>query len=136
MAEILGLGLTHYPALAATDRHMTGILRGMGDMKSAARITIWRAVAALPLFFVLIFGWGPIPSLGIALDQSVRGRGYGRVLMNFLHETARKRGAAKVRLKVDSRNHPAIELYRSLGYVFEPQSGQDLVGFLDFTQKP
>ena len=28
MAEILGLGLTHYPALAATDRHMTGILRG------------------------------------------------------------------------------------------------------------
>ena len=44
---------------------LTGILRGMGDMKSAARITIWRAVAALPLFFVLIFGWGPIPSLGI-----------------------------------------------------------------------
>ena len=28
MGEILGLGLTHYPALAATDRHMTGILRG------------------------------------------------------------------------------------------------------------
>ena len=44
---------------------LTGILRGMGDMKSAARITVWRAVAALPLFFVLIFGWGPIPSLGI-----------------------------------------------------------------------
>ena len=87
----------------------------------------------------MLRGWDEgyaIPSLGIALDHSVRGRGYGRVLMNFLHETARKRGAAKVRLKVDSRNHPAIELYRSLGYVFEPQSGQDLVGFLDFTQKP
>jgi hypothetical protein len=27
MGEILGLGLTHYPALAVTDRNMTGILR-------------------------------------------------------------------------------------------------------------
>jgi hypothetical protein len=27
MGEILGLGVTHYPGLAATDRHMTGTLR-------------------------------------------------------------------------------------------------------------
>jgi Na+-driven multidrug efflux pump len=44
---------------------LTGILRGMGDMKSAARITVWRAVMALPLFCLLIFGWEPVPSLGI-----------------------------------------------------------------------
>ena len=44
---------------------LTGIVRGMGDMKSAAWITVFRAVAALPLFLILIFGWGPIPRFGI-----------------------------------------------------------------------
>ena len=82
----------------------------------------------------MLRGWDEgyaIPSLGIALDPSARGLGYGRTLMNFLHETAKKRGAAKVRLKVDSRNSAAIELYRSLGYVFEPEANQNLIGYLD-----
>ena len=86
----------------------------------------------------MLRGWDEgyaIPSLGIALDPSTRGRGYGRELMNFLHDTAKKRGAAKVRLKVDSKNLPAIELYRSLGYVFEPEHDQELIGFLDL-QRP
>lgn len=81
----------------------------------------------------MLRGWDDgyaIPSLGIALDPSVRGRGYGRELMSFLHDIAKKRGATKVRLKVDSQNHAAIELYRSLGYVFEPEHGQELIGFL------
>jgi ribosomal protein S18 acetylase RimI-like enzyme len=82
----------------------------------------------------MLRGWDEgyaIPSLGVALDPSVRGRGYSRPVMNFLHDTAKKRGAAKVRLKVDSQNRPAIELYRSLGYAFEPPSDQQLIGFLD-----
>ena len=82
----------------------------------------------------MLRGWDEgyaIPSLGIALDPSVRGRGCSRALMSFLHETAKKRGAFKVRLKVDSRNQAAIQLYRSLGYVFESPSGQELVGFLE-----
>ena len=82
----------------------------------------------------MLRGWDEgyaIPSLGIALDQSVRGRGYSRVLMNFLHDTAKERGAGKVRLKVDSQNRPALELYRSLGYIFEPEADQNLIGFLD-----
>jgi ribosomal protein S18 acetylase RimI-like enzyme len=82
----------------------------------------------------MLRGWDegyPIPSLGIALDPKVTGRGYGRMLMNFLHETARKRGAAKVRLKVDPRNQPAIQLYRSLGYILEQQPDRQLIGFLD-----
>jgi Na+-driven multidrug efflux pump len=44
---------------------LSGIVRGMGDMKSAARIAVFRAVAALPLFLILIFGWGPILRFGI-----------------------------------------------------------------------
>jgi len=45
---------------------LTGVLRGMGAMTVVARITIFRALVALPLFVVLIFGWGPIPGYGIA----------------------------------------------------------------------
>jgi putative MATE family efflux protein len=44
---------------------LTAIVRGTGDMKSPARIAIARAAVAVPLFAILIFGWGPIPALGI-----------------------------------------------------------------------
>ena len=44
---------------------LTAVIRGTGDMKTPVRITIVRAAAALPLFVVLIFGWGPIPGLAI-----------------------------------------------------------------------
>ncbi|HJT46197.1 MAG TPA: GNAT family N-acetyltransferase [Chthoniobacterales bacterium] len=82
----------------------------------------------------MLRGWDDgydIPSLGIALDPSARGQGNSRILMKFLHDAAKERGAAKVRLKVDSKNRPAIELYRSLGYVFQSQQDQELIGFLD-----
>jgi Na+-driven multidrug efflux pump len=44
---------------------LTAIIRGTGDMKTSAQIAIFRAVIALPLFWLLIFGWGPIPGLKI-----------------------------------------------------------------------
>ncbi|OCK54226.1 MATE family efflux transporter [Bradyrhizobium sp. LMTR 3] len=45
---------------------ITAIVRGTGDMKTPARIAIFRAGAALPLFGILIFGWAPVPGFGIA----------------------------------------------------------------------
>jgi len=45
---------------------LTAIVRGTGDMKTPARIAIFRAAAALPLFGMLIFGWGAVPGFGIA----------------------------------------------------------------------
>ena len=82
----------------------------------------------------MLRGWDEgyaIPSLGIALDPDVRGRGYSKVLMNFLHDAAAERGATQVRLKVDPRNRAAIELYRSLGYVLEEQPDRQLIGLLN-----
>jgi ribosomal protein S18 acetylase RimI-like enzyme len=82
----------------------------------------------------MLRGWDEgyaIPSLGIALDPAMRGRGYSRILMNFLHRIAKERGAEQVRLKVDPGNKAAIELYRSLGYVLEPQADGQLLGFLN-----
>jgi putative MATE family efflux protein len=44
---------------------LTAIIRGAGDMRTPARISVYRAALALPLFVILIFGWGPIPGFGI-----------------------------------------------------------------------
>jgi ribosomal protein S18 acetylase RimI-like enzyme len=51
--------------------------------------------------------------------------------MHFLHAAARRRGGEKVRLKVKMNNAPAVKLYQGIGYRFELQEGQYLVGFLD-----
>src|SRR5690242_21202213 len=84
----------------------------------------------------MLRGWDEgyaIPSLGIAIDPEVRGRGHSRVLMNFLRDVAKQRGAERIRLKVDPQNQSAAELYRSLGYVLEPQPDGQLIGFLELT---
>jgi ribosomal-protein-alanine N-acetyltransferase len=81
----------------------------------------------------MLRGWDEgytIPSLGIVIDPSARGRGYGRTLMNFLHDAARQRGATRIRLKVYLQNQTALQLYRSLGYVFQEEEDGQLIGSL------
>lgn len=86
------------------------------------------------LGYGLLRGWDEgyqIPGLGIAIHPSARGSGLGKVLMNFLHVSAFRRGASKVRLRVLESNEKAIGLYKSLGYVFEEDVKQAgyLVGY-------
>ena len=80
-------------------------------------------------------GWDDgytIPSLGILLHSSAQGQGLGRTFMYFLHAAARQRGAAKIMLKVYPDNIPAVNLYTSLGYVFQIEKKQNqLVGILE-----
>ncbi|WP_407320921.1 MATE family efflux transporter [Dickeya ananatis] len=45
---------------------LSAALRGAGDTKTPARITLLGGVILMPLSPVLILGWGPIPSLGVA----------------------------------------------------------------------
>jgi ribosomal protein S18 acetylase RimI-like enzyme len=81
----------------------------------------------------ILRGWDEgyeTPSLGLALDEAVRGQGYGRMFMHFLHAAAVRRGATKIRLKAHRNNSHAIELYKSLGYEFGQQEGDQLVGYL------
>lgn len=82
----------------------------------------------------LLRGWDEgyqIPSLGIAIHPSARGGGLGKIFLNFLHVSAFRRGASKVRLRVHKNNNKAIRLYKSLGYVFEEDANQAdyLIGF-------
>jgi ribosomal-protein-alanine N-acetyltransferase len=70
------------------------------------------------------------PSVGIAVDPMTHGRGYGRLIMEFLHVAARDRGAKRIRLKVYPNNARAIEIYRSLGYKFQGEEEGQLLGFV------
>lgn len=82
----------------------------------------------------LLRGWEQgyeVPSLGIAVSPSYRGRGLARPFMAFLHAAARLRGAPAVRLKVYEVNTAARRLYAGLGYRYEPLPGGVLLGRLE-----
>ena len=84
------------------------------------------------LGYGMLRGWDEgyeVPSLGIGMAPAARGTGLARLLMQFLHAAARRRGAPRVRLTVYPDNAPAVALYRSLGYALEPQADGRLVGF-------
>jgi ribosomal protein S18 acetylase RimI-like enzyme len=50
------------------------------------------------------------------VDEDVRGRGYGRALMEALEAESKSAGLSRIELNVFGFNRPAINLYRSLGY--------------------
>lgn len=69
----------------------------------------------------MLRGWDegyPTPYLGIAVRTDAQSRGMGRLMMGHLHDLARARGAAEVRLRVHPDNERAKRLYESLGYVY------------------
>jgi len=71
----------------------------------------------------MLRGWDEgfdVPSLGIAVAPSVRGRGVGLLLIRFLHFAAKEAGASRIRLTVNVDNQAALRLYRGLGYTFKP----------------
>lgn len=85
------------------------------------------------LAYGLLRGWDEgfaVPSLGIAVHPAAKGVGLGRLLMDFLHLAAARRGADKIRLRVHRDNVKAIALYRSLGYDLGQDAEPDyLLGF-------
>jgi ribosomal protein S18 acetylase RimI-like enzyme len=81
----------------------------------------------------MLRGWDEgfdVPSLGLAVDPAARGRGLGRLLLDFLHLAAAWRGAVAVRLKVYRTNESALRLYERVGYTFVEGPAGELVGRL------
>lgn len=73
------------------------------------------------LGYGLLRGWDEgyqIPSLGIAVHPLARGYGLGKLLMEFLHVAAFRKGASKVRLRVHKENENALNMYKGYDYVF------------------
>jgi len=82
----------------------------------------------------LLRGWDEnfeIPSLGIYLIPSYRGKGLASTIMSKLHDQAKLKNAKKIRLKVYPHNQTAVNLYTRIGYIFKKQEDNQLVGILD-----
>lgn len=94
--------------------------------------------AGRPVAYGMLRGWDEgftTPSAGIAVRNSARGTGYGRLMMAHLHTEARARGAVEVRLRVHPDNVIARRLYESLGYEYRGTDRGELVMVVDIRRK-
>jgi ribosomal-protein-alanine N-acetyltransferase len=83
----------------------------------------------------MLRGWDEgyaIPSFGVAVGASYRGRGIGRRLLLYAIEYARAKGARTLMLKVHLDNPGARRLYESEGFVFQdiPEDPAQIKGLL------
>jgi ribosomal protein S18 acetylase RimI-like enzyme len=62
------------------------------------------------------------------VDESARGSGLGRALVEAALERARRRGCARIELDANEANEPALRLYRSVGFASwsDAAGGNDL----------
>lgn len=91
----------------------------------------------IAIAYGLLRGWDAgyeIPSLGISVHPDFRRHGIGLAMMHYLHAAAALRGSQKIRLRVNRNNVRATKLYQDLGYHFEDDQREFLVGYL--TLKP
>ncbi len=54
----------------------------------------------------------------LLVDESLRRKGYGKMLMDFAKDIAKERDYRMIILETQSRNTPAIDFYFSQGFVF------------------
>ena len=54
----------------------------------------------------------------LLVDESLRRKGYGKMLMDFAKDIAKDRDYRMLILETQSRNTPAIDFYLSQGFVF------------------
>lgn len=77
------------------------------------------------LSYGMLRGWDEgyqVPSLGIYVVQESRSIGLGKFMLEYLHLSAKLRGAISVRLKVHRNNERALRLYQKIGYKFDLDS--------------
>ncbi len=78
----------------------------------------WVFESALQLIGYAVLMWIPdeVHLLNISVAQPLQGRGYGRAMLDWLCEDARRRGARAVMLEVRPSNVVARALYASKGF--------------------
>ena len=92
-----------------------------------------------PVAYGFLRGWDEgyaVPSLGIAVRTDAQGRGFGRSMMEQLHDVARERGARQIRLRVHPDNVGARRLYESLGYQDVGVERGEILMFCELPARP
>lgn len=67
----------------------------------------------------MLRGWDEgfsVPSFGIVVDCELRGKGIGRIIMEYAMEEAKKLSCKQVRLSVYASNISAYNTYTSMGF--------------------
>ena len=56
---------------------------------------------------------------GFAVSHSVKGRGIGTKILDYIKKSAAREGKSRIELTVDIYNKPAISLYKKVGFEIE-----------------
>jgi len=93
----------------------------------------WITKDAVILVYGFIRGWGdnwPEKVVGICVHPDFRRKGFGELMLRWLEKVAWDRGLKSLRIHVNYKNYPALNLYRKLGYMFlgDNTDKGDLVG--------
>ncbi len=109
LADILRIQAAAPPAAAWSDAAWAEALRADGDSGA------WVAVEKRPIAFLLCRTASDLEAeiLNLAVDPARRRRGAARALLDLFIEN----NPVDIFLEVRASNSPAIELYRSLGFV-------------------
>ena len=74
--------------------------------------------------------------LGICVHPDHRNKGYGELMVRFLHVAARERGLEKIRLHVHPDNTKALSLYKKMGYeIVGTRKNGELIGYKKLGKK-
>lgn len=134
VAHGAGQSFLPHPFTAREARHLTQGLCPTGwPTKDVYRFGFARGEAVA---YGTLQGWDEgfaEPSLGIAVHPDFRGQGLARQMIKQLHDIARMRGAASVRLKVYRDNTAAVSLYQKFGYVLSEHDASQWLGRLVLT---
>jgi GNAT superfamily N-acetyltransferase len=76
-------------------------------------------IAVLRLLQPVLYASSYAEVTELFVEEAFRGQGIGRALMRFAEDLARQAGAHEILVLTGSANHPAQDLYRSLGYRHE-----------------
>lgn len=60
-----------------------------------------------------------VASLGIVVSDNYQGKGYGKLLMEYMHDYAKRKGLKKIWLATYYDNSSALKLYKKMGYEIE-----------------
>ncbi len=92
----------------------------MRDSIHAAHSRVWGIYAeddsVLIGFGVITIVMDESELIDMAVAKEYQGKGYGKVLMQFLIDKAKQNGAEKMFLEVGVTNNPAINMYQGLDF--------------------
>ena len=111
----------------AFDRETAGAIARSAGLDRYVVVTLDDEIVG----YGMLRGWDEgyeIPSLGMIIGPSLRGKGVGASLLSYLHSLALVCGAPSVRLTVYATNESAIRLYERHGYILTPDSEGRLIG--------